>query len=117
MDQDDYEGVQLDFYIPEAIWDHHAIRGFLDRLQYLESGATIFNGLLGVWQGEPEYTRIYRMIRRADQVDYVGMMNTIKADIAGVMAELSTSDASGQQAFMFTESRVLVSLTSLLGKS
>lgn len=102
--------VQYDFYIPTAIWDTPPVQTFLTRLLSLEPGATVFNGLTGVWQGETEHTRIYRLILRASQFQRNNVTDALRPEIGRVMAELSLTPQH-QQAFMYTETDIQMNLS------
>ncbi len=64
VDHDDYAAVQYEFYIPEAIWLCPSVQTFIRRMQSIEPGATVFHGLIGVWHGVSETTRIYSLVLR-----------------------------------------------------
>jgi hypothetical protein len=108
---DDHAAVQFEFYIPEAIWPHASVQAFIQRLQSIVPGATVFNGLGGVWQGQPETTRICRLIVRADQFDLQGARAVLRSEIGRLMVELSASPQHAQQTFMSTEADVRVTMT------
>ena len=114
LGEDDFDAVQLDFYIPVVIWDHPRVQAFLRRVESLESAGTIFNGLTGIWQGQPEQTRIFRIIRRRNKIDYKGMHQVVRADIAGLMVDLATADGTRQSQVMYTETSIRVYTTDLL---
>lgn len=108
---EDYRANQYEFYIPEAIWSHQSVQTFITRLASIEPGATIFQGLVGVWQGEPEQTPIYRVILRTGQFDPANTRSALHSEIGRLMADLSASDESAQDAFMFTETDIRVTMT------
>ena len=60
---EDFEATEFEFYIPEAIAEHPATVAFVKWVESLEPSATIFKGLLGMWEGKPEQSSIYRMVR------------------------------------------------------
>ena len=111
VNHEDYQAIQYEFYIPEAIWEHESVQTFIERLESVQPGATIFQGLVGVWQGQPEQTRIYRMILRAGQFDPANTRSALHSEVGRLMADLSASDESAQDAFMFTETDIRVTMT------
>jgi len=111
IDHDDYEATQYEFYIPEAIWKHKAVRTLLSRLEDFASSATAFSRLAGVWDHKPETTRIYRMVLRAGQFDPVETRTVLQNEIGRLMAELSADAGSAQDAFMFTETPIRVTMS------
>ena len=104
--------VQYDFYIPTAIWDMLPVQTFLTVLQSMEAGATVFNGTTGVWQGEPERTRIYRLILRADHLRRNDVADALEREVGDLMANLSLTPQH-QQAFMYTEAEIEMNLSGL----
>lgn len=108
----DHCAIAYDFYIPSAIWDDQPVQMFLARLRSVENSATVFNGLTGVWQGEQECTRIYRVILRSGQFDRSNIRTTLQNEIGRLMADLEITPGHGQQAVLFTETEVRVSLSS-----
>ncbi len=112
VNHEDYEAIQYEFYIPEAIWNHSSVQTFLQRLESIEPGATIFAGLVGVWQGEHEQSRIYRKILRAEQLDHANTRAALHSEVGRLMADLSASAESTQDAFMFTETHIRVTMSS-----
>ncbi len=113
---EDCAAVQYEFYIPEAIWNHESVQTFVNRLESIEPGATIFQGLVGVWQGQPELTRIYRMILRAGQFDPANTHSALHSEVGRLMADLSASDESAQDAFMFTETDIRATMANGLAR-
>ena len=107
---DRYNAVQYDFYIPVAIWSHPSVKTFLTRLLSIEQGATIFNGLTGVWQGEQEQTRIYRIILRSDRYQRDNVTSAFAGEIGRLMAELAVSQFA-QQAVLYTETDIFMNLS------
>ncbi|MBI5722415.1 MAG: hypothetical protein HZA50_00510 [Planctomycetes bacterium] len=95
--------VQYEFFIPEAIWEHPSVHAFRQWLASLEPGATIFAGMVGMWDGRPEPTRIYRTILRSGLFDPAKTRATLYNEIGRIMAELSNSAHDAQESFMFTE--------------
>ena len=108
----DYRAVQYEFYIPEAIWPLNSVQTFITRLQSVVFGATVFRGLIGIWQRQPESTCIYRVIVPHNQLDANATRLVLHQEIGRLMAELSTSLQHVQQAFMFTETEIRATLTS-----
>ncbi len=111
VDHDDYEATQYEFYIPEAIWNHKAVRTLLKRLEDFAPAATAFTHLAGVWERKPETTRIYRMVLEAGQFDPDQTRATLRDEIGQLMAELSANAGSAQDAFMFTETPIRVTMS------
>jgi hypothetical protein len=110
LTHEDYPAIQYEFYIPEVIWSHPSVQTFIQRLKSIEPGATIFQGLVGVWHVQPEETRIYRMVLRADEFDRANTRSALHSAIGQLMAHLSGSDESAQDAFMFTEADIRVTM-------
>lgn len=117
VDHDDYPATQYEFYIPEAIWNHKAVRTLLKRLKDFASAATAFSRLAGVWDHKPETTRIYRMVLRAGQFDPAETRSVLHDEIGRLMAELSADDGCAQEAFMFTETPIRVTMSSGLTRA
>ncbi len=111
IDHDDYEATQYEFYIPEAIWKHKAVGILLKRLEDFASSATAFSRLAGVWDHKPETTRIYRMVLRAEQFDPAETRAVLHNEIGRLMAELSGDAGCAQDAFMFTETPIRVTMS------
>ena len=112
VDHDDYAATQYEFYIPEAIWNHRAVRALLKRLEDFAPAATAFSRLAGVWDHKPETTRIYRMVLRAGQFDPADTRSVLHNEIGLLMAELSADAGCAQDAFMFTETPIRVTMSS-----
>ncbi len=112
VNHNEYEAIQYEFYFPETIWNHPSCQTFMQRLGSIEDGATIFAGLIGVWEGDSEQTRIYRMILRADRFDRSNVRTTLHSEIGSLMAGLSASANSAQDAFMFTETVIRATISS-----
>ena len=108
VSHEDYVAIQYEFYIPETIWDNPSIQTFLQQLGSIQPNATIFQGLVGVWQGEPEQTRIYRMILGAGQFAIGNVRAALHSAIGSLMAELSGSAEHTQDTFMFSETDIRV---------
>jgi hypothetical protein len=99
------DAIQYDFYIPAKIWKAKRVQTFISRLGSLESGATIFLGLIGVWNGEAEQTLIYRMILRANKYNRNNVASTLRSEIGNLKAELSVTKER-QDEFMYTETEI-----------
>jgi hypothetical protein len=110
VEHDDYEAVQYDFYIPRLIWDLPSVRTFIKRLDSVVFGATIFPELTGVWEGEREGTNIYRKIVPRSQFQSSNTRAALHSEIGRLMANLSASREFAQQAVMFTETSISVSM-------
>ncbi len=106
------EAVQYDFYIPTAICEHPSIKNFLQKLSCLERGATIFQGLTGIWQGKEEKTQIYRLILQKGKFQRDNVKAALKRESGRLFAELSTTPHT-QQAFLYTETDILMNLNKL----
>ena len=104
--------IQYDFYIPGAIWSQSEVINFLSGLSRLAPGATIFHGLIGVWQGVPEETCIYRLIVEYGEYDRNNLTSALRSEIGNLMARLSVT-ASSQEAIMFTETNINMSLSNI----
>lgn len=106
------QAVQYEFYIPDSIWNAAPTSMFIQRLLSVESGATIFTGLTGVWRGDQEETRIYRMVLRAGRFDRENARGAFRNEIGRLMAELSVT-ANAQEAVLFTETEIVMHLSSI----
>ena len=82
------------------------------RLEAFAPGATSFSRLAGVWDHKPETTRIYRMILRAGQFDPVDTRSVLHDEVGRLMADLSADAGCAQDAFMFTETPIHVTMSS-----
>jgi hypothetical protein len=58
IEHDDDQSIQYEFYIPAAVWSHTVVRTFIQRLEQLAPGATIFKGATGVWHNKTTYVNI-----------------------------------------------------------
>jgi hypothetical protein len=110
IEHEDYRAIQYDFYIPAAVWDHSRVKVFRQRLESIASGATIFKGTTGVWMGQSEDTHVYRMIIREGQFDPNGTRSVLHGELGRLLADLSTWRESAQQAMMFTETDIRVTM-------
>jgi len=108
---DDHLATQYEFYIPDAIWNHKAVRAMLRRLEAMAPGATSFSRLAGVWDRKPETTRIYRMILRADRHDPAETRLVLNTEVGRTMAELSADASAAQDAFMYTETSIHMTMS------
>jgi hypothetical protein len=111
VDHDHYGAVEYEFYIPAAVWDHSATWSFIQWLQALEPGATIFKGATGVWLGQLEDSYIYRMIPRDGRYDRTNVRDALHAEIGSWHAKLATWIESAQQAILFTEIEIRATLS------
>jgi hypothetical protein len=106
-----YEATQFDLYVPTAIWEHPAVRAFFRRIDAVEASATLFPGATGVWLGRPEGTTVYRKILRGNPASLDPTRQRLRVEVGRLMAELSLSPAHAQQAVLFTETAVRVSMS------
>lgn len=112
VDHDDYNAIQYDFYIPRLIWELPSVKLFVKRLDSIASGATLFEGLTGIWKGDREGTNIYRKILRGGRFDPNNTRSALHGAVGRLMADLSASPEFAQEAVMFTETPVNVTLSS-----
>lgn len=110
---DIHPAMQYEFYIPEAIWNHAAVRRMLTRLEALAPGATSFSRLAGIWDHKPETVRIYRIILRCEEPGLEGIRQVLREQVGQLMAEVAGEARSAQEAFMFTETAVQVTMSHL----
>lgn len=115
VEHTDYCAIQYEFYIPGAIWGHPAVVNFINELQSVIPGATIFPGMTGVWQRETEITHIYRMIAPAARFSRENVRGILWNRVGNLYAQLSTWHVSAQQAIMFTETEIHVSMSQRRG--
>ncbi len=108
-----YSAIEYEFYVPAAIWDHAAVRIFLDELLSVEKGATIFKGTIGIWQQTTEITHIYRVTLRRDRFSPDNFVQTIQNRIARLMADLTESLDAWQEEIIFTAKEITVSSNKL----
>ena len=73
----------------------------------------MFNGLTGVWRGEEEETRIYRLIIRTQQFNRDNVRTSFRSEIGRMMAELSAIKLE-QEAVLFTETEITMALSEML---
>jgi len=111
VNHEDYIAVQYEFYIPEAIWDLTSVQTLIERLESVTGGATIFGGVTGVWKGDKESIRIYRWIVATRKLTPDNMRPALQHEIGRLMGELSKSAMHNQEAFMFTETQVQISMS------
>ena len=110
VDHVDYAAIQYDFYIPRLIWELPSVKFFIKRLDSIEAGATLFEGLTGIWKGEREGTNIYRKIIDGRKFDPNNTRAGLHAAVGRLMADLSASPEFKQDAVMFTETRINVTM-------
>lgn len=115
VDQDSYLAVQFDFYIPALIYELPKMSRLRKSLSDIE-GATVFENETGIWEGEPENTHVFRVILRPGKLDLDDARTQIKQVIGDFMVEISDSEHK-QQAIMFTETRVEVSVAKNVKKT
>lgn len=109
----DYAAVQFDFYIPESIWSEARTQKFIETIQSVEQGGTIFKGLTGMWQGDQESTRIYRVTIPCDGMGRAILRAALHAEIETLLRSLALSPSTMQTALLFTETEIYVSLSSV----
>ena len=103
---EDFEATEFEFYIPEAIAEHPATVAFVKWIETLEPSATIFKGLLGMWEGKPEQSSIYRMVLRNDRMSGPGVIPAIVNEVSKLTAQLAEQAASRQEMVFFTTRQV-----------
>jgi len=110
----DYAAVQYEFYIPCSVFSHSATRLFLERIQSVENGATVFSGLTGTWQDkatgreETEPVAIYRVIIHGQRFQQERARIAIQNEADRLLALLSEWQESRQTEFWFTETNIHV---------
>lgn len=109
--------IEYEFYIPAAIWEHRAVVAFISHLEKHTKGATILKTALGVWEGQPEDTNIYRMILELGEATQVNIREQLQDAIGDMLAGLAEWIESYQEAFMFTEKEIIFTLSSLTNVS
>jgi len=108
-----YAAIQFDFYIPEKVWSNQHTQAFFRRIQSIETNATVFDGLTGVWQGEKESTRVYRVAIPARHFDRKSLREAFQKEIELLLVNLADSPEVAQQSVLFTESELRVSLSTI----
>lgn len=99
--QEAHQALELEFYVPEAVWDRPATQAFLTQVYSLVEGATLLGGARGVWRGQVESTNLVRIVVRTRDVDVDGLLAVIKSTAAELL--LAWAGAAGEQAsFMYT---------------
>jgi len=107
----EYVGIQYDIYIPDLIWKHPAVKTFWDGLGSVELGASIFKRFTGMWQGNKEKTNIYRMIVYAGRFQRGTLRVALQNEIGKMMAALSADKKVAQQAVLFTETKIKLTMS------
>ena len=104
-----YAAIQYEFYIPRQIWNLEAVRLFIERVDSVQSGATVLPHVVGVWLGDREGTRIYRKIIRSARIARDSLRQLFEDEIRRMMRDLPP--ANQQDAVLFTENEIFVSLS------
>jgi hypothetical protein len=94
--------LELEFYIPAAVWNHPATQRLLARVYALVEGATLLGGARGAWKGEVEKTNLVRVVVRRDEVRSEQTLGTVRAAIDEAMRAWSNSPDTRQESFIFT---------------
>lgn len=111
VDHSEYEGIQYDVYIPYLIWKHPAVKTFRNGLSSVELGASIFKRFTGVWKGDKEKTNIYRMIVYAGRFQRGTLRVALQNEIGKMTAALSADKKLAQQAVLFTETKIKLTMS------
>jgi hypothetical protein len=111
VDHEDFKAIQYEFYIPRLVWNLPSVRVFIKRLDSIEKGATLFSKLGGVWEGEHEETNIYRKIIDRRNFQPSNTRTALHSAVGRLMADLSASPEFAQQAVMFTETPIRVTMS------
>jgi hypothetical protein len=114
VDHEDYEAIQYEFYVPRLIWELPSVRLFIKRIDSIVQGATLFGEPTGIWKGEREGTNIYRKIVKRDQFDPNNTRAALHSTIGRLMADLSASPEFAQEAVMFTETKINLTMSANL---
>lgn len=99
----------FDIYLPTTLWTLGALSTFLQRLLTLCPGATIYEGAVGLWQGQAEGTRILRVsveIVDADGRDIFDVANLrsgIRDAATDLLVELQSNHGCVEQAIFFND--------------
>ena len=113
LTHEDYQAFEYEFYIPAIIWQHPAVQAFLHQLRAIQPAATVFEGLLGLWGGEMEATNVFRMIVREGEYDLKTVRMELHREIDELMLELAKDPEAKQEAFMFTERALTITMAKL----
>jgi hypothetical protein len=111
IDHREYHAIQYDFFIPVLIWNHYAVQEFIEELSAVELGATIFRRVTGIWKGELEGTNIYRIIVYGGRFRHGPMRLKLQKAIGDLMAKLEATPKLAQQAVLFTETAIELTMS------
>lgn len=103
-----FEALEFDFFLPTAIWDHQAVCAFRDDLAAVEPGATIQHANTGLWNGEAEGTRVYRLLLRVGAFDPDRVTRWLHRRVGRLADELAGDAAARQDEVRFTRRSVQV---------
>lgn len=113
--EEDEVAYKYEFYIPAAVWKHTATRNFIQQLGQLNPGATIFKGATGVWKEDVEDVNIYVLIlRQNDLGPPTAVRSALRDAVRQLMSGLAEWKESFQEAFLFTETVMRMSLTQVI---
>jgi len=105
-----FEAVQYEFYIPNQILEHEAVRQFLEWLEEYERNATVLPDLIGLFKPyPPERTTVYRKIVRKSKAQVSVARKFIENRVGRLMADLSVNPNAVQKEIWFTETMINVS--------
>ncbi len=108
-----YPATELEFYFPAAIWPTLRVRDFVRKFSQIPGGATIIKSTVGMWKGDTEDTHILRLLVRCGQLDRSGLRRFAQNRISELTAQLSVSGETKQEAVIFTDKEVVVSVSTL----
>ena len=97
-----HNALELEFYIPTAVWDHAATAAFLAQVYALVEGATVVGGAKGVWRGSVETTNLVRIMLRKRDIRFDAALATVRAAATTLMEGWGDSPTTRQASFLFT---------------
>ena len=110
---DEIKAYQYEFYFPQSVWAHSVTKSFIITLGNLARGATIFKGATGVWKKDEEEINIYRLILDGREFGRTKLNSSLHKEIGKLMAEWAEWTESKQEAFLFTETELSMSLSKI----
>ncbi len=112
VEHDNDSAVQYEFYFPQSVWSHSATKSFFIKLGNLAPGATIFKGATGVWKKDEEDVNIYRLILGGSDINKKVILSNLYMEIGELMAGWAEWNESIQEAFLFTETDIQLTISS-----
>lgn len=113
VEHKEYDAVQYEFYFPQSVWSNSATKSFIIKIGNLAPGATIFKGATGIWKEDEEDINIYRLILGGDEFNKGSINSLLYSEIGQLMAYWAEWDESIQEAFLFTETDIKMTISSL----